>query len=63
MAWKNIPEGFANFMLSKNSELYQERKSICESCPDLKGSRCGICNCPIQTKARVKNEKCPKDKW
>lgn len=33
------------------------------SLKEIKGMKCGICDCPLSTKIRSKNEKCPLGKW
>lgn len=47
---------------------YQERLAICKTCPDRKGrimmmSRCGLCGCPVATKAALPAWHCPAKKW
>ena len=33
------------------------------SLKEVQGLKCGVCNCPLSTKIRSKNEKCPLNKW
>lgn len=30
---------------------------------EIQGLKCGECDCPLSTKIRSKNEKCPLNKW
>jgi hypothetical protein len=45
--------------------VYQERLSICQSCPFLhyKERRCTDCGCWVDNKAKWKYEACPKEYW
>tara|TARA_R100000231_G_scaffold33800_1_gene29682 strand:+ start:7250 stop:7465 length:216 start_codon:yes stop_codon:yes gene_type:complete len=60
-------------------EDYENRISICKKCPDVRNSlgvglTCGIflpygnnipntCGCKLSWKAKLKNQKCPQNKW
>jgi len=33
------------------------------SLKEIDGLKCGECSCPLSTKIRSKNEKCPLNKW
>jgi hypothetical protein len=50
-----------------SSELIESRRSICYECDRLKGvgtmSYCGTCKCPIISKIRIFESKCPLNKW
>lgn len=41
----------------------RQRRSICNGCPNLKGSQCGICGCFVAAKTKLITEKCPAGKW
>ncbi|MCT4665618.1 MAG: hypothetical protein N4A45_10330 [Flavobacteriales bacterium] len=72
--WKNY--AFEN---PEIEELAKKRAEICHTCDlkkktlidvledyriiKAKGYVCGQCNCPLSSKLRVKNEKCPENKW
>lgn len=64
---KNIVKGYAALVRGKKYEHTDERIRICRTCKGnywLKRTLwCSICKCYIPAKARVKNEKCPKNKW
>lgn len=44
-----------------------KRRDICDKCEHLTSfvgvKSCEVCGCAIWTKIRIKNTKCPKDKW
>lgn len=75
MSLTNILKGWINDAYRGNhqiEELARERGRICFTCPvNTKQNRdlgtCttakGGCGCPITKKIRVKNEKCPLNKW
>lgn len=44
---------------------YITRIAYCESCPDLikPTYNCKNCGCFMKIKARLKNQKCPKNYW
>lgn len=51
-----------------DEKTYKERLDICKTCPDRVGkmmmtSRCGLCGCPIVTKAALSVWHCPAKKW
>lgn len=55
--------------LSVPKEVFEERMSICNTCPKLnKLGFCGICGCAMRVKCKISTSKCadnpPKwDKW
>lgn len=64
---KNITKGYTALVTGKKYEFTDGRIRICRKCEDnhwiKKTLWCSICNCFIPAKARVKDEKCPNDKW
>lgn len=44
-------------------EHYARRLGVggCEDCPVQRQSKCLLCGCPIEDKARMASEKCPRD--
>ena len=60
---KKIIEGITKDILGKNTEISDERLSICKACPNKKGSVCGICKCVLTAKTKVLQEPCPVNKW
>jgi hypothetical protein len=64
---KNIIKGFTALAMGKKYEFTAGRLSVCRVCPDnywiAKTLWCKICKCNLEAKARVEDEKCPKDKW
>ena len=48
-----------------DAEEYERRLNICGACPKLnqQSTRCGVCGCNMQFKARMKTAKCPESKW
>jgi hypothetical protein len=47
------------------SNLYFERLSICERCPeyDEDKMKCNVCGCNMKYKARMSSAQCPLKKW
>lgn len=39
------------------------RRLICSTCAKNKWNVCSVCGCPLVAKCRVKDEKCPIDRW
>jgi hypothetical protein len=64
---KNITRGWVAVATGKKYEFTDDRIEICKKCEKgfwiSKFVICSICKCPIEAKARVKDEKCPLDKW
>jgi len=69
---KNIAKGFTRLAtdtvgITEKYEFTDGRVRICQKCDKnywIKRTLwCSICKCFVPAKARVKNEKCPKDKW
>lgn len=64
---KNIATGLINLATGVKYEFTDGRIRICQKCKDNywigKTLWCSICKCCIPGKARVPDEKCPKDKW
>jgi hypothetical protein len=64
---KNIVKGFTALATGKKYEFTDGRIAMCRSCESnywiSKKIFCSICKCYIPAKARVKDEKCPLDKW
>lgn len=53
-------------LTNRNNELAKHRLKICAGCDKRKWIACGICFCPLQSKARLEEEDCPHpdgDKW
>ena len=64
----NILKGNYNRIFNKETKLYNKRYKQCKGCPNKEtietiGEICGICGCPLQSKLRVKDEKCDLNKW
>ena len=53
--------------LLASEELQKERLNICESCEYYKNkfnvNVCDICGCAMKMKIKIKQLKCPKEKW
>jgi hypothetical protein len=46
--------------ISVPEQVFQERFSICKSCPNLtKLELCGICGCAMRVKCKVATSECP----
>jgi hypothetical protein len=64
---RNIAKGWTALATGKKYEFTDGRIRVCRKCEDNYWMGrllfCSICKCPIPAKARVKDEKCPKDKW
>ena len=56
---KHAADGFKHV----SQDVYEARVSICESCPLNMNGECGLCGCPIETKALWASEACPDKKW
>lgn len=64
----NILKGNYNRIFNKEIKLYNKRYKQCKGCSNKEtietiGEICGICGCPLQSKLRVKDEKCDLNKW
>lgn len=44
---------------------YKKRLDICNECPQFDSllTRCKVCGCFLQIKARLNKAKCPQNKW
>jgi hypothetical protein len=54
------------WITNRNNKLAQERLKICSGCELREWFVCGVCGCPLDTKARLEDEKCPHpdgNKW
>jgi len=64
---KNIAKGYTALATDKKYEFTDGRIKVCRECEYnywiKKTLWCKICKCFIPAKARVKDEKCPKDNW
>lgn len=70
----NIIKGVYNTVIKtpETEALHDKRIPICNSCEftkplikmkDTQYYYCSFCTCSCSQKVRVKDEKCPKDKW
>ena len=64
---KNMVVGYTKVIRGKKYEFTDSRVRICQKCQMnywvKKTLWCSLCKCFIPAKARVKDEKCPIDKW
>lgn len=71
---RQILEGYARIIIkdAATEEVSEQRMAICNPCPNAKlivrvqgveVKKCGLCNCPLAAKTRVKDEKCEIGKW
>ena len=64
---KNIAKGYTALALNIKYEFTDDRVRVCQKCDYhywvAKTLWCSICKCLIPAKARVEDEKCPKDFW
>ena len=44
-------------------DKYNNRILICNQCADKCGSKCCICGCYLNKKAKWSTESCPQNKW
>jgi hypothetical protein len=54
------------WITNRNNELAKSRLVICAGCDKRRWVVCGVCGCPLQTKARLEEEECPHpsgNKW
>ena len=74
-----IIKAWIYFVFNVNVGLFEKRYSICLKCEKsgkgfydkivsdnvvkILGIICDECNCPIKTKGRIVDEKCPLNKW
>lgn len=63
----NVFKGNWFRLFNKNEKLYHARYQKCIFCQEHEqtpiGIVCGMCGCPLESKLRVKEEKCELDKW
>lgn len=59
---KILDESGINDILS-STELVEKRLKICGTCKHWVASRCKVCGCFMEAKARFKALKCPIGKW
>jgi len=63
----NIAKGFKSLARGEKYEFTDSRIDICRECDKnywIKRTLwCGHCKCFVPAKARVKDEKCPLNKW
>jgi hypothetical protein len=50
-------------MIFTDSETRAQRTDTCNSCENKKGVRCNGCGCFILFLTKVKDAKCPTNKW
>lgn len=55
--------GWWFWITNRNNTMAKERLKICAVCKFRRVFLCGECGCVLQAKARLPEEKCPKDKW
>lgn len=65
---KNILIGWFNSIFDRNKKLSEERMEICNKCNEKTRITkniyiCGLCGCVLDSKTRVKDEKCELNKW
>lgn len=64
--WHIIKGTFYN-IIGKNKQLSSTRMKICNQCEcrlnTKLGDFCGECGCLLTSKTKVREEKCPNDKW
>lgn len=63
----NIIKGTYYNITKKEQDLATRRLEICNSCEHRKdfklGDMCDLCGCILESKTRVKDEKCEMNKW
>ena len=62
------PKRILEAVLSKKTDISEERTAVCESCEfrtqvPIILSQCKICHCFLSEKPKGKTEHCPKNKW
>jgi hypothetical protein len=66
---KNIINGWKNTLITNDyvEEISQYRLTICNECPKKQDTFgidvCGECGCPLMSKTRSLESKCPLNKW
>lgn len=64
---KAIFKGHVNEVFGVNQQLFNERRAICQVCPEMQtmsyGEVCGLCGCRLQAKLRLPTEICPNELW
>ena len=58
VGWKNLA-----FKTQKVEDMAFDRAAICAECPFNIDSTCDLCGCPLKTKTRSPESKCPEGKW
>ena len=46
-----------------NADQLEERLLVCSTCPQRRNTRCAVCGCYLQAKAKVKASPCPLGYW
>ena len=46
-----------------DQETRQKRESICNSCENKQGVKCGVCGCFLMFLRKVNWANCPQKKW
>jgi hypothetical protein len=56
---------FNKNLIKVQTVVYEERINICKSCPNFIGltTQCSLCGCPMKSKAKLPDSKCPIQKW
>lgn len=55
--------GWYNKLVNKEWELKRQRMKFCKKCKHKGKYTCKICHCVLDAKLRVKDAKCPINKW
>lgn len=49
--------------LGVTTDKYESRINVCKNCSDYDGTRCKQCGCFMELKTKIKNARCPLNKW
>lgn len=76
---KKIIQGWKAYLKNEKRGLAKNRAKVCKVCEhaivgtyekimkdeikEIKGLKCKVCGCPLSTKLRSEDSKCPKNKW
>lgn len=62
---KEIKDGWGNYIFPSPEieAMADARATICAGCPENVASICTKCGCPLASKTRSPQSKCPLSKW
>lgn len=62
-ATKALAAFVSDGLTTVSQEEYEHRLGVCEVCPNRANTRCSLCGCHLELKARGRAFNCPANKW